>query len=119
METGRRGTCWKRKGNFPQCHCVVSQRLQAWSFNRSLSLAFCSLLAIFFLLLLALHHQYLRMPKTGTYLMLFDIFEGPRSMALWSEKPKANKQPHRRVKVEACLYPSQKDPRGERQPQID
>lgn len=31
------------------------------------------------------------MPKTGTYLMLLDIFEGPRSMLLWSEKPKANK----------------------------
>ena len=89
METGRRGTCCKRKGNFPQRHCGESI-----SSSQGLSLAFCSLLAIFLLLLLDPHYRHLRMPKIGAYLMLFDIFKGPRSMLLWSEKPKANINRH-------------------------
>lgn len=73
---------------------AVSQFPQAWSLDQGLSLAFCSLLAIFLLLLLDPHYHHLRMPKIGAYLMLFDIFKGPRSMLLWSEKLKANINRH-------------------------
>lgn len=85
METGRRGTCCKRKGNFPQCHRTASQSPQAWSLDQSLSLA-----SLLLSLLLDSYCHCLRILKTGIYLILFEIFEGPRSMFLWSEKPKAN-----------------------------
>lgn len=124
METRGRGTCCKRKGNFSQCHSMVSisSSLGSWPEDFTCPLkSSCYFFTHFIECMLPLFEN----AKNGhvncqMMLMLSDVLKGPRRMLNTPTVRRAqaqHKQAHLWLK-QKYLLPSHRDSRGQKKPRV-